>query len=117
MPGGGTGKQTVDTVTGKKKTAKGTVDMKLDEHTGGNSCAGVRLGIGREAEAFASSRPAWSTKGVPGQPRLTQGNLVSQKQSRTKQINNNKERISVTPTQLRRGNRDQISILKMSTLA
>jgi hypothetical protein len=49
----------------------------------------------REAEAgrFLSSRPAWSTERVPGQPETTQRNsaLKKTKQNKTKNIQINKQ--------------------------
>jgi hypothetical protein len=46
----------------------------------------------REAEAgrFLSSRPAWSTKWVPGQPRLHRETLPREKQTNKKQQTNKK---------------------------
>jgi hypothetical protein len=41
-----------------------------------------------EAGGFLSSRPAWSTEWVPGQPRATQRNPVSKKKQKQKQKQN-----------------------------
>jgi hypothetical protein len=61
----------------------------------------------REAEAggFLSLRPAWSTKGVPGQPGLYRETL-SQKKNKTKQNKQTKKEVQFFQWWVSRGKRD-----------
>jgi hypothetical protein len=91
--------KTVSPILKHNKTERGLVKRLIlaPQEAEATGSGGARLDPStREAEAggFLSSRPAWSTEWVPGQPRLHRETLSqkTKKQNRTKKQNKNKNK-------------------------